>query len=70
MPVLRYSSAYKTMFRCRFLATVDVRTIYRYHAKNASPDKWCLNEKVELLGKSSGGLTEGQLAMPRLSSGV
>ena len=27
-----YSSAYKTMFRYRFLAIVDVRTIYRYHA--------------------------------------
>ena len=40
---------------------VDVRTIYRYHAKNSSPVKWCLNEKVELLCK---------LAMPRLSSGV
>ena len=39
---------------------VDVRMI-RYHAKNASPVKWCLNEKVELLSK---------LAMPRLSSGV
>ena len=25
--------------------------IYRYHAKNASPVKWCLNEKVELLCK-------------------
>ena len=43
------------------LAIVDVRTIYRYHAKNASPVEWCLNEKVELLCK---------LAMPRLSSGV
>ena len=53
--------AIKTMFRCRFLAIVDVRTIYRYHAKNASPVKWCLTEKVELLCK---------LAMPRLSSGV
>jgi len=59
------------MFRCRFLAIVDVRTIYRYHAKlkiallagHASPVmiKWCLNEQVELLCK---------LAMPRLSSGV
>ena len=41
------------MFRCRFLAIVDVpiRTMYRYHAKNASPVKWCLNEKVELLCK-------------------
>ena len=56
--------------RCRFLAIVDVRTIYRYHAKiallagHASPVmiKWCLNEQpVELLCK---------LAMPRLSSGV
>ena len=47
------------MFRCWFLAIVDVRTIYRYHANNASPVKWCLNEKVELLCK---------LAMPRLSS--
>ena len=52
MPVLRYSSAYKTVFRCWFLAIVDVRMIYRYHAKNASPDKWCLKEKV-LLGKWS-----------------
>ena len=42
--------------RCRFLAIVNV-----YHAKNASPVKWCLNEKVELLCK---------LVMPRLSSGV
>jgi len=57
------------MFRCRFLAIVDVRMIYRYHAKiallagHASPVmiKWCLNEQVELLCK---------LAMPRLSSGV
>ena len=42
------------MFRCRFLAIVDVRTMYayRYHAKNASPDKWCLKEK-DLLGKWS-----------------
>ena len=40
---------------------VDVHTIHRYHNKNASPVKWCLNEKVELLCK---------LAMPRLSSGV
>ena len=58
---LRYSSARKTMFRCRFLAIVDVRTIYRDHAKYASPVKWCLNAEVELLCK---------LAMPRLSSGV
>ena len=59
------------MFRCRFLAIVDERTIYTdtYHAKiallagHASPVmiKWCLNEQVELLCK---------LAMPRLSSGV
>ena len=71
VPVLRNSSACKTMFRCRFLAIVDVRTIYRYHAKiaqlaghaYASPVmiKWCLNEQVELLCK---------LAMLRLSSGV
>ena len=26
----------KTMFRCRFLAIVDVRTIYRDHAKHAT----------------------------------
>ena len=47
------------------LIRVDVRTIYRYHAKiallagHASPVmiKWCLNEQVELLCK---------LAMPRL----
>ena len=81
VPVLRYSSTCKTMFRCQFLAIVDVRTIYRCHAKNASPDKWCLNEKVELLCKlamprlSSGVLNEKvellyKLAMPRLSSGV
>ena len=30
------------MFRCRFLAIVDVRTIYRDHAKRASPVEWCL----------------------------
>ena len=40
---------------------MDVRTIYRYHAKNTLPVEWCLNEKVELLCK---------LAMPRLSNGV
>ena len=34
--------ARKTMFRCRFLAIVDVRTIYRDHAKHASPVEWCL----------------------------
>ena len=61
VPVLRYSSARKTMFRCRFLAILDVRTIYRVLAKHASPVEWCLNEEVELLCK---------LAMPRLSSGV
>ena len=59
--VLRYSSACKTMFRCRFLAIVDVRLIDRDHAKHASPVEWCLNGEVELLCK---------LAMPRLSSGV
>ena len=40
------------MFGCRFLALVDVRTIYRDHAKHASPVEWCLKEKV-LLGKWS-----------------
>ena len=38
------------MFRCRFLAIVDVRTIYRYHmhAKNASAAKWCLKGRIAL----------------------
>ena len=74
------------MFRSRFIG-MDVRTIYRYHAKNAcqvvfevkeellcklamprlssgvclqaghaSPVKWCLNEKVELLCKAGHAL--------------
>ena len=36
------------MFRCRFLAIVDVCTIYRYHAKNASAAKWCLKGRIAL----------------------
>ena len=48
MPVLRYSSACKMMFRCRFLALVDVHTIYRYHGKNALPVKWCLKGRIAL----------------------
>ena len=40
------------MFRCWFLAIVDVRTIYKDHAKHASPVKLCLIEKL-LLGKWS-----------------
>ena len=67
------------MFRCRFLAVVDVRTIYRYHANNALPVKWCLNEKVELLCKLAMPVKWCwnekvellcKLAMPHLSSGV
>ena len=47
--------------------------IYRYHAKNALPVKWCLNEKVELLCKwcfNEKVELLCKLAMPRLSSGV
>ena len=29
------------MFECRFLAIMDVRTIYRYQAEDASPVEWC-----------------------------
>ena len=63
VPVLRYSSACKTMFRCRFLASYSGHTydIQRPCQACLACRKWCLNEKVELLCK---------LAMPCLSSGV
>ena len=61
VPVLRYSSARKTMFvpvLSYIGRTYDIQIPYQAcHACR----KWCLNEEVQLLCK---------LAMPRLSSGV
>ena len=65
VPVLRYSSAAKRCL-CRFLAILDVRTIYRYQAKHDSPVKWCCIEKVELLEEVLS--YSGHASMPRLSS--
>ena len=42
----------------------------RGSAGHASPVKWCLNEKVELLCKLAMPRLSSGVAMPRLSSGV